>query len=197
MYVYCYIVFIHSSIGGHLGHFHNLCYCGKHQFSSVAWLRPHGLQHARLPCPSPTPGLYSNSCPLSLWCHPTISSSVVPFSSRLQSFTPSGSFQMSQFFTSGGQSDKVINIDMHIPHQNIFISFGCIPRSRIDWSYVRSILTFWGTSILFSIVVGLIYISTNSALGFLFHHILANTCVVSSFFFFLIYLAVLVLTWGI
>ena len=64
-------------------------------------LRPHGLQHTRLPCPSPTPRVYSNSCPLSQWCHPTISSSVVPFSCRLQSFPASGSFQMSQFFISG------------------------------------------------------------------------------------------------
>ena len=67
-------------------------------------LQPHGLQHARPPCPSPTPGVYSNSCPLSRWCHPAISSSVVPFSSCPQSFPASGSFQMSQFFTSGGQS---------------------------------------------------------------------------------------------
>ena len=67
-------------------------------------LRPYGLQHTRPPCPSPTPGVYSNSCPLNWWCHPTISSSVVPFSSRLQSFPVSGSFQMSQFFVSGGQS---------------------------------------------------------------------------------------------
>ena len=59
-------------------------------------LRPHGLQNARPPFPSPAPGVYSNSCPLSLWCHPTISSSVIPFSSRLQSFPESGSFQMSQ-----------------------------------------------------------------------------------------------------
>ena len=66
-------------------------------------LRPHGLQHARLPCPSPTPRIYSNSCPLSQWCHPTISSSIVPFS-RLQSFRASVSFPMSPFFTSGGQS---------------------------------------------------------------------------------------------
>ena len=66
-------------------------------------LRPHGLQHATPPCPSPTPGVYSNSCPLSRWCHPIISSSVVPFS-RLQSCPASGFFQMSQFFTSGGQS---------------------------------------------------------------------------------------------
>ena len=67
-------------------------------------LRPHGLQHARLPCPSPTPRVYSNSCPLTRWCHPTISPSVVPFSSCLQSFPASGSSPMSQFFTSGGQS---------------------------------------------------------------------------------------------
>ena len=67
-------------------------------------LQPHGLQHIRLPCPSPTPGVYSNSCPLSQWCHPTISSSVVPFSSCLQSFPASGSFLMSQIFASGGQS---------------------------------------------------------------------------------------------
>ena len=67
-------------------------------------LRPYGLQHTRLPCPSPTPRVYSNSCPLSLWCYTAILSSVIPFSSRLQSFPASGSFQMSQFFASGGQS---------------------------------------------------------------------------------------------
>ena len=67
-------------------------------------LQPHGLQHARLPCPSPSPRACSNSCPLSRWCHPTISSSVVPFSSCLQSFPASGSFLMSQFFAPGGQS---------------------------------------------------------------------------------------------
>ena len=67
-------------------------------------LQPHGLQHARPPCPSPTPGVYSNSCPLSRWCHPTPSSSVVPFSFCLQSFPASGSFPVSQFFESGGQS---------------------------------------------------------------------------------------------
>ena len=70
-------------------------------------LRPHGLQQARPPCPSPTPGVYLNSCPLSRWCHPTISSSLVPFSSCLQSFPASGSFQMSQLFASGGQSTAV------------------------------------------------------------------------------------------
>ena len=67
-------------------------------------LRPHTLQHARLPCPSPSPGACSNSCPLSRWCHPTISSSVVPFSSHFQSFPASGSFPLSQFFASGAQS---------------------------------------------------------------------------------------------
>ena len=66
-------------------------------------LQPHGLQHARPPCPSPTPGVYSNSFPLTRWCHLTIWSSVIPFS-HLQSFPASGSFQMSQFFALGGQS---------------------------------------------------------------------------------------------
>ena len=76
------------------------------QFSSVApdCLQPHGLQHARPPCPSPPPEACSNSCPSSRWCHPTISSSVVPFSSYLLSFPASGSFSVSQFFASGSQS---------------------------------------------------------------------------------------------
>jgi len=69
-------------------------------------LRPHGLQHIRPPCPSPTPRVYSDSCPLSQGCHPTISSSVIPFF-HLQSFPASGSFQMSQFFARGGQSIRV------------------------------------------------------------------------------------------
>ena len=67
-------------------------------------LRPHESQHARPPCPSPTPGVYSNLCPSSWWCHPAISSSVVPFSSCPQSLPASGSFPMSQHFTRGGQS---------------------------------------------------------------------------------------------
>ena len=67
-------------------------------------LRPHRLQHTSLPCPSPAPRVYPNSCPLSQWGHQTISSSVVPFSSCLQSFPASGSFQISQLFTPGGQS---------------------------------------------------------------------------------------------
>ena len=68
------------------------------------FLQPQGLQHARPPCPSPTPRVYSNSCPLNWWCHLTISSSVIPSSSHLQSFPASGSFQMSQFFASDSQS---------------------------------------------------------------------------------------------
>ena len=72
--------------------------------SVVSTLWPHGLQHTRLPCPSPTPRVYSNSCPLPQWCHPTISSSVVPFFSCLQSFPATGSIPMSWFFISGGQS---------------------------------------------------------------------------------------------
>ena len=73
--------------------------------SNSLW--PHGLQHTRLPCPSQTPGVFSNSYPLSRWCYPTISSSVVPFSSSLQSFPASGSFPVSPFFASGGQSIRV------------------------------------------------------------------------------------------
>ena len=70
--------------------------------SDYSW--PHGLQHTRLPCLSTSLGVCTNSCPLNQWCHPTISSSVIPFSSCCQSFPASGSFPMSQFFTSGGQS---------------------------------------------------------------------------------------------
>ena len=85
-------------------------------------LQPHRPQHARPSCPSPTPGVHPNSCPLSWWCHPTISSSVVPCSSRLQSFPASGSFQMSQFFTSGGQSI------------GISASASVLPVNIQDWS---------------------------------------------------------------
>ena len=91
-------------------------------------LWPHGLQHTRPPCPSPTPGddllnlTYLNSCPLNRWCHPTISSSVVPFSSCLLSFLASGYFQMSQFFTSGGQSIR------------FSASASVLPMNTQDWS---------------------------------------------------------------
>ena len=100
----------------------------SHWFSSVQFncsvmsdsLRLHGLQHARPPCLSPAPGVYSNSCLLSQWCHPTISSSVVPFS--LQSFPASGSFQMSELFASGGQSIRVS------------ASASVLPVNTKDWS---------------------------------------------------------------
>ena len=92
-------------------HMHSAHTVEYESFSSVQFsrsvvsdsLQPCGLQQARPPCPSPTPGVYSNSCPLSRWYYPTISSSVIPFSSCLQSFPASGSLQMSQLFASGGQ----------------------------------------------------------------------------------------------
>ena len=85
-------------------------------------LWPHGLQHARFPCPSTTPRVHPNSCPLSWWCHPTISSSLVPFSSCPKSFPASGSFQMSQLFTWGGQSIGVSG------------STSVLPVNTQDWS---------------------------------------------------------------
>ena len=93
------------------------------QFSSSVvsdFLQSHGLQHARLSCPSPTPGAYSNSHPSSWWCHPIISSSGVPFSSYLQSFSASGSSQMSHFFTSGGESIGVSASTSVFPIQDWF-----------------------------------------------------------------------------
>ena len=84
--------------------------------------RLHWLQHARLPCPSPTPRVYPSSCTLSRWCHPTISSSVVPFSSCLQSSPVSGSFSLSQFITSGGQST------------GLSASASILPMNNQDWS---------------------------------------------------------------
>ena len=85
-------------------------------------LWPHESQHVRPPCPSPTPGVHSNSCPSSRWCHPAISSSVVPFSSRPQSLPASGSFPMSQHFASGGQSIGVS------------ASTSVLPMNTQDWS---------------------------------------------------------------
>ena len=90
-------------------------------------LRPHGLQHTRPPCPSPTPEACSNSCPLSWWCHPTISSSVVPFSSCLPPFPASGSFPISQFFASDGQRIGVSASASVLPMNIGLISF------RMDW----------------------------------------------------------------
>ena len=86
-------------------------------------LQPHEPQHSRHPCPSPTPRVYPNSRPLSRWCHPTISSSVVPFSSFPQSFPASGSFQMSQLFASGGQSIEWVSASASV-----------LPINTQDWS---------------------------------------------------------------
>ena len=89
---------------------------------SCLTLWPHGLQHTRPPCPSPIPGVYPNSCPLSQWCHPTISSFVIPFSSHRQSFPGSGSLPMSQLFASGGQGIGVS------------ASAWVLPMNTQDWS---------------------------------------------------------------
>ena len=104
-----------------------VCVCVSCSFVSDS-LRPHGLQNARLPCPS-TPGVYSNSCPSSWWCHPAISSSVVPFFSSFQSLPVSGCFPMSPLFTSGGQSI------------GISVSASVLPVNIQDWFPLR--LTGW------------------------------------------------------
>ena len=102
----------------------HLCICSVHFSCSVVSdsLQPHEPQHARPPCPSPTPRVHPNPCPLCRWCHPTISFSVVPFSSCPQSFPASGSFLRSQFFASGGQSFGVS------------ASTSVLPMNTQDWS---------------------------------------------------------------
>ena len=111
---------------GYLTHMHNSSFIKKRLQSNHSIIAnslwPHGLQHTRLPCPSPTPWACSDSCQSSQWCHPTISSSVIPFS-HLQSFAASGSFPMSQFFASGGQNSGAsaaasvlpVNIENRLP----------------------------------------------------------------------------------
>ena len=107
---------------GHKWHFDNLCFSSVQFSRSIVsdCLWPHEPQHARPPCPSQTPGVHLDSCPSSRWCHPTISSSVIPFSSCPQSFPASGSFQMSQLFT--GQSIRAS------------ASTSVLPMSTQDWS---------------------------------------------------------------
>ena len=100
--------------------------------SDTLW--PHGLQYVRPPCPSPTPGVYSNSCPSRRWCHPTISSSVIPFFSHLQSFPASGSLPVSRFFASGGQSIGVSASASVLP-VNIQDRF---PLRWTDWISLQS-----------------------------------------------------------
>ena len=105
----------------------------SYQFSSVTQLcptlRPHELQHTRPPCPSPSPGVHSNSCSSSRWCHPAISSSVVPFSSCPQSLPASESFPMSQLFASGGQSIGVSALAVFLPKK----SQGWSPSEWTGW----------------------------------------------------------------
>ena len=129
-------------------------------------LRPHGLQHARPPCPSPTPGVYSNSCPLSQWCHPTISSSVIPFSCH-QSSPASESFQMSQFFASGGQSigvsastsvqsliDSTKSISFfdspHFPCTALVSPHHLLPWFEAEFYFLSDIMNSWRAGTLFS-----------------------------------------------
>ena len=102
-------------------------------------LWPHGLQHTRLPCPSPAPGACSNSCPSSHWCHPTISSSLVPFSSCLQSFPASRSFPRSWFFASGGQSigtsTSVLPMEFRVDFLwDWLVLYPCYPRDSQEFS---------------------------------------------------------------
>ena len=104
-------------------------------------LQPHGPQHARLPCPSSTPRVHPNQCPLSWWCHPAISSSVIPFSLCPQSFPESGSFQMSQLFASGGQSIGVsasTSVFQWTPRTNLLkdglVGFPCSPKDSQESS---------------------------------------------------------------
>ena len=116
LYIVCYN--IHSST--HVADMFSSVQFSRSVMSDSLW--PHGLQHARPPCSSPTPRVYPNSCPLSWWCHPTISSSAVPFSYCPQSFPASESFQMSQLFASGGQSIGVSD------------STSVLPINTQDWS---------------------------------------------------------------
>ena len=113
--------------------------------SDSLWL--YGLQHTSLPCPSPSPGACSNSCPLSQWCHPNISSSVIPFSSCLQSFPASGSFLMNRVFVSGGQSIGV-SVSVSVFSMNIQDWFplgltGLISLLSKGLSKVFSSITTW------------------------------------------------------
>ena len=101
-------------------------------------LRPHEPQHTRPPCPSPTPGVHPNPCPLSRWCHPTISSSAIPFSSCPQSFPASGSFQMSQLFTSGGQ-----RIGVSCSTRRLKDKYTCHPTTHGDSTIWLGDSTIW------------------------------------------------------
>ena len=120
------VCFLFFKDNTHWNRAHPTCDVAVQSLKSCLTLQPHKLQHTRLPCPLPSPGIYSDSCPLSQWCHPTISSSVAPFSSFPQSFLASGSFPVSQLFASGGQSIRVSasTLPMHVQ--------GLFPLGLID-----------------------------------------------------------------
>ena len=116
------------------GIIYNFCQFSSVTQSCLALCNPQGLQHARPPCLSPTPGIHPNSCPLSRWCHPAISSSVVPFSSCPQSLPASKSFSMSQLFTWGGQSTGVSASVSFLPKK----SQGWSPSEWTVWVSLQS-----------------------------------------------------------
>ena len=113
---------------------YNILCCLFSRSGMINSLRPHELRHARPPCPSPTPRVYLNSCPLSRWCHPTISSSVIPFSSCLLSFPASGSFPMSWLFASGGQRTGVSALASFLPKN----TQGWSPLEWTGWVSLQS-----------------------------------------------------------
>ena len=115
-----YLEWIFRQIENHQTYIQGILQFSRSVMSNSLW--PHEPQHTRPPCPSPTPGVHSNSCPLSWWCHLTTSSSVIPFSSCPQPFPASRSFQMSQLFTSGGQTIGVS------------ASASVLPMNTQDWS---------------------------------------------------------------
>ena len=123
---YFWTVVLEKTLEESLGLQGSQAFCLSVQFSSVSQscptLRPYEPQHVRPPCPSPTPGVHPNPCPLCQWCHPTVSSSVIPFSSCPQSLPASGSFPMNQLFASGGQSTGVS------------ASKSVLPMNTQDWS---------------------------------------------------------------
>ena len=126
-----------------------ICFFSSVQFSHSVIsnsLWPHELQHARPPCPSPTPGVYSNLCPSSPWCHPAISSSVGPFSSCPQSLPASGSFPMSQLFAWGGQSVGVSALASVLP-------MNTQDWSPLEWTRWTSLLSKWLSRVFSNITV--------------------------------------------
>ena len=111
--------------------------------SDCLW--PHGRQHARLPCPLPTPGACSNWCLLSQWCHPTISSFIVPFSSCLQSFPASGSLPLSQFFASGGKRfSTYLPVILRVKWDTMYEILGTVLKVKVkSLSHVQPLTTPW------------------------------------------------------